>query len=51
VSAPKPDDDSTPKHRRRSVYTWEATGLLLMAALLLILTLIRYWHYIRWRLR
>ena len=36
---------------RHAVYASEATGLVLIAALLLILTLIRYWHYIHWSLR
>ena len=43
-----PDD----KHRHRhSIYAAEATGLLLMAILLLILTLIRYWRDIPWSAR
>lgn len=36
---------------RHSIYAAEATGLLLMAVLLLILTLIRYWRYIPWSAR
>jgi hypothetical protein len=37
------------KHQHRhSIYAAEATGLLLMAVLLLILTIIRYWRYIPW---
>jgi hypothetical protein len=39
------------KHRRQAVYASETIGLLLIAAFLLILTLIRYWHYIHWSLR
>ena len=40
------------KHRHRhSIYAAEATGLLLMAILLLILTIIRYWRYIPWSAR
>jgi hypothetical protein len=39
-------------HRHRhSIYAAEATGLLLMAVLLLILTLIRYWRDIPWSAR
>jgi len=40
------------KHRQRhSIYAADATGLLLMAVLLLILTIIRYWRYIPWNAR
>ncbi len=34
-----------------SIYAAEATGLLLMAVLLLILTIIRYWRDIPWSAR
>jgi hypothetical protein len=39
------------KHHRHAVYASEATGLLLIAFLLLVLTLIRYWHDIHWSFR
>jgi hypothetical protein len=40
------------QHRHRhSIYAAEDTGLLLMAVLLLILTLIRYWRDIPWSAR
>ena len=40
------------KHQHRhSIYAAEATGLLLMAVLLLILTILRYWRYIPWSAR
>jgi len=51
---PKPiaDDKHQDKHQHRhSIYAAEATGLLLMAVLLLILTIIRYWRYIPWSAR
>jgi hypothetical protein len=44
-----PQDDR--KHRRHAVYTSETTGLLVIAFILLILTLVRYWHDIHWSLR
>jgi hypothetical protein len=44
------ENDSHPGHRHAH-YTSETVGLLLIAALLLALTLIRYWHYIHWSLR
>ncbi|MGA9475200.1 MAG: hypothetical protein WBV36_22235 [Terriglobales bacterium] len=40
------------KHRhRRSLYAAEASGLMVIAVLLLILSLVRYWHYINWSAR
>ena len=46
VSAPQPQKASrSPKHH---VYALETTGLLLIALLLLILTLVRYWQNINW---
>ena len=52
VSKPVPDrehqEDKHRHQRHHSIYAAEATGLLLMAVLLLILTLIRYWRYIPW---
>jgi hypothetical protein len=58
VNAPvpsKPVADHEPQdnqhQHRHSIYAAEATGLLLMAVLLLILTVIRYWRYIPWSAR
>jgi hypothetical protein len=51
---PKPtaDDKRHDQHEHRhSIYAAEATGLLLVAVLLLILTIIRYWRYIPWSAR
>lgn len=40
------------KHRHRHpIYAAEATGLLVMAVLLLVLIVIRYWSYISWSAR
>lgn len=39
------------RQRRHTVYASESTGLLLIALVLLILTLVRYWHHIHWSLR
>jgi len=50
MRVPAPDN-SARKHRRHAVYASETTGLLLIAFLLLILTLVRYWHEIHWSLR
>jgi hypothetical protein len=46
-----PDHSSFEHHRTPQVYTLEATGLLVIAALILILTLVRYWHHIAWSAR
>jgi hypothetical protein len=48
VPAPTPQHDDEPKHRRHAVYASETTGLLLIALMLLVLTLVRYWHYVHW---
>jgi len=58
VNAPVPSkpaahdthQDNQHQHHH-SIYAAEATGLLLMAVLLLILTLIRYWREIPWSAR
>ncbi|MGA2964634.1 MAG: hypothetical protein ABSD64_00365 [Terriglobales bacterium] len=42
--------DNMHKHHH-AIYAAEATGLLLMAVLLLILTVIGYWRYIPWSAR
>jgi hypothetical protein len=49
VSDSAPEDDH--KHHRHAVYASETSGLLLVALVLLILTLVRYWHEIHWSLR
>jgi hypothetical protein len=58
ASSPKRQPDPSPlehpsseHHRTPQIYTLEATGLLVIAALILILTLVRYWHHIHWGLR
>ena len=48
-SSQQPDTD-VHRHHRHAVYASETTGLLLIAFLLLVLTLIRYWHLIHWSL-
>ena len=51
VTSPQAQNSSPSKHHRHAVYASEATGLLLIAFLLLVLTLIRYWQYIHWSWR
>jgi len=50
VPSPEAQHDAH-KERRHAIYASEATGLLLIAALLLLLALVRYWHHIHWSLR
>jgi hypothetical protein len=38
-------------HSRHHVYAMETTGLLIMAATLLGITLVRFWQAIHWSLR
>ena len=38
-------------HSPPQIYTLETTGLLVIAVLILILTLVRYWHNIPWNAR
>jgi hypothetical protein len=49
--APPPQHPSPEHHRTPQIYTMEATGLLVIAGLILILTLVRYWHHIAWGAR
>jgi hypothetical protein len=53
VAAPVPSKPvANDEHRHRhSLYAAEASGLLVIAVLLLILCLIRYWQYIPWGAR
>jgi hypothetical protein len=46
-----PESHSSEHHRTPQIYTLEATGLLVIAALILILTVVRYWHHIAWGAR
>jgi hypothetical protein len=46
-----PEHASSEHHRTPQIYTLEATGLLVIAVLILILTLVRYWHHISWGAR
>ena len=44
-------NDSDHRHQRHAIYATETAGLLLIAFLLLVLTVIRYWHAIHWSWR
>lgn len=43
--------DELQKQHRHATYTSETTGLLVIAFLVLVLTVIRYWHNIHWSWR
>ena len=51
VAAPDPNENRSQKQHRHSIYATETTGLLVIAFLLLILIILRYWHDIHWSLR
>ena len=42
---------SAHKPNRHPIYATETSGLLLVAFLLLVLIVVRYWHAIHWSLR
>jgi len=46
-----PEHPSSGHHPTPQIYTLEATGLLVIAMLILILTLVRYWHHFAWGVR
>ena len=46
-----PDPGSAPHRPKTHIYSAEATGLLIIGLMILVLTLIRYWHYINWSAR
>ena len=53
TTVPPTERESGPrdKHQRHAAYATETAGLLLIAFLLLVLTILRYWHAIHWSLR
>ena len=44
----KPQPDHPSSERNSPIYAREAAGVLIIGLLLLILILVRYWHYIAW---
>jgi hypothetical protein len=54
VSAVSPQPDQQPSRKRPDklrIYKLEAGGILILGALILFLTLTRYWHHIIWGAR
>jgi hypothetical protein len=48
---PPSRQSGSPHHPRPHIYTLEAAGLLIIAALIMIITLACYWHHISWSAR
>lgn len=51
VNSPLENKSRAEHHSRHHVYALEATGLLIIAATLLTITLVRYWYALHWSLR
>jgi hypothetical protein len=51
VSRVQRQNDRAPEHRRHAAYATETSGLLLVAFLLLVLIVVRYWHVLHWSVR
>jgi hypothetical protein len=51
VANANPQNGSAHKHPRHASYATETSGLLLIAFLLLVLTVVRYWHAFHWSVR
>jgi hypothetical protein len=49
--APQPDQPPAPRPGKHHIFKLEAVGVLIIGALILILTLVRYWHHIAWSAR
>jgi len=51
VISPIENKPPSEHHTRHHVYALETTGLLIIAATLLTITLVRYWYALHWSLR
>lgn len=51
ASNPPPDQPSPERPAKHRIYKLEAAGILIIGAVILILTLTRYWHNIAWSAR
>jgi hypothetical protein len=51
VPATSPQPEHQTPGRKHPIYTREAAGVLIIGVLILILTLVRYWHHIAWSAR
>jgi len=51
AAAPKRQPEPSPHHPTPHIYTLEATGVIVIALMILALAVIRYWHHIPWNWR
>ena len=51
VNSPLENKPRSEHHSRHHIYALEASGLLIIAATLLTITLVRYWYALHWSLR
>ncbi|MGA9813925.1 MAG: hypothetical protein WBQ64_14160 [Terriglobales bacterium] len=51
AASPPPDQPSPERTSKSHIYKLEAAGILIIGALVLLLILARYWHYIAWGAR
>ena len=51
MPTPTQSQSNARHHSRHHVYALETTGLLIIAATLLAITLVRYWYAMHWSLR
>ena len=51
TSPPHPDQPPARRSAKYHIFKLEAAGLLIIGVMILILTLIRYWHHIAWNAR
>jgi hypothetical protein len=51
IDSPMDKTGTAHGRNRHHVYALETTGLLIVAATLLTITLVRYWYAIHWSLR
>ena len=49
--SPQPDQRSPKRPPKSYIHKLEAGGILIIGALILLLTLTRYWHHIAWGAR
>ncbi|HEX3353933.1 MAG TPA: hypothetical protein VHS34_14030 [Terriglobales bacterium] len=51
AASPQSNEPSRRRPAKNHIYTLEAGGILIIGALVLVITLARYWHHIPWGAR
>jgi hypothetical protein len=51
VAPTRTQNDRNSKRHRHPIYATETSGLLMIAFLVLLITVIRHWHAIHWSMR